>query len=102
MALCVISKTAHGNYKIHDIQTNSAWSENPYGENYAVVPEEMVQDVLATNGFCNIKLNKEGTEVISFTARAIPEIPEPEQPVTEIEQLRADIDYIALMKGVEL
>jgi hypothetical protein len=29
--------------------------------------------------------------------------PEPiEKPVSELEQLRADIDYIALMKGVDL
>ena len=30
------------------------------------------------------------------------ETEETEQPVSEIEQLRADIDYIAIMTGVEL
>ena len=47
-------------------------------------------------------LAADGTEIISFTAREIPEIPAPEEPVSELEQLRADIDYIALMKGVDL
>ena len=62
----------------------------------------MVQDILATQGFCDIKLNNDKTEVASFVAREIPVVEEPEQPVSEIEQLRADIDYIALMKGVDL
>jgi hypothetical protein len=75
---CVISLTTYGEYEVHDIQTNSGWSENPYGEEYAVVPDAMVQDIMETRGFCDIILNDEGTEVVSFTAREIPEIPEPE------------------------
>lgn len=31
-----------------------------------------------------------------------PEVEETEKPITEIEQLRADIDYLAIMTGVEL
>lgn len=99
---CVISIATYGDYEMHDIQTNSGWSKNPYGEDYAVVPDEMVQDIIKTNGFCDIVLNDDGTEVVSFTAREIPEIPEPETPVSEMEQLRADIDYIAIMSGVTL
>ena len=38
----------------------------------------IVQDIIATKGFCDIVLNEEGTEVVSFTAREIPEISEPE------------------------
>lgn len=98
---CVISLETYGDYAMHDIQTNSAWTENPYSD-YAIVPDEMVQDIMETRGFCDIVLNEEGTEVISFTAREIPEIPEPEEPISSIEQLRADVDYIALMKGVDL
>ena len=100
--LCVISIDTYGEYKMRDIQTNSVWVENPYGKDYAVVPDIMVQDIMETKGFCDIILNKDKTEVVSFAARAIPEIPEPEHPVSELEQLRADIDYIALMKGVDL
>ena len=41
--------------------------------------------------------------VTKWTPGTIPEPePEPEQPVSEIEQLRADVDYIAIMAGVEL
>lgn len=99
---CVISKEAHGDYAAHDVQTNSGWTENPYGEGYAVVPDEIVQEVVATHGFCDIVLNEEGTELVSFTAREIPVIEEPEQPISETERLRADIDYIAALKGVVL
>lgn len=97
---CVISKELK--WGMHNIQTNSGWTENPYGEEFAVVPDEMVQDIVATHGFCDIVLNDEGTELVSFTAREIPEKPEPETPISEIEQLRADIDYIAALKGVVL
>ena len=100
--MCVISVAVYGEHKVHDIQTNSGWSINPYGKKYAIVPDSMVQDIMATRGFCDITLNKSGTEVVSFVAREIPEIPEPEQPISELEQLRADIDYISAMMGVEL
>lgn len=81
---CVISKATFGDYAAHDIQTNSAWGRNPYGEDYAVVPDDMVGDILATRGFCDIELNEDGTEVVNFTALEIPEIPEPEpEPSTE-------------------
>lgn len=100
--LCVISIATYGENEMHDIQTNSGWCENPYGAEYAVVPDEMVQDILATRGFCDIVLNDDNTEVVSFTAREIPEMPMEEHPPSEAERLRADIDYIAVMMGVEL
>ena len=40
--------------------------------------------------------------VTTWTAGTIPKAEEPETPVSELEQLRADVDYIALMKGVDL
>ena len=78
---CVISKETFGEYAVHDIQTNSAWSTNPY-EDYAVVPDEMVESIMETRGFCDIELNEDGTEVVSFTAREIPDIPEPDPEPT--------------------
>lgn len=82
---CVISKATFGEYAVRDIQTNSGWSENPYGEDYAVVPDDMVLDIMETQGFCDIELNEDGTEVVSFTAREIPDIPteEPKQEQTD-------------------
>ena len=74
---CVISLETFGEYAVHDIQTNSAWNTNPY-ENYAVVPDEMVEEIMETCGFCDIELNEEGTEVVSFVAREIPDIPAPD------------------------
>jgi hypothetical protein len=80
---CVISKNTFGDYNVRDIQTNSAWGANPY-ENYAVVPDDMVLDIMETRGFCDIVLNEDGTEVVSFTAREIPVIPVAEaEPTTE-------------------
>ena len=73
---CVISIKTYGEHEMHDVQTNSGWIENPYGEDYAVVPDDMVQDILATQGYCDIVLNENKTEVVSFVAREIPE-PEP-------------------------
>lgn len=81
---CVISKAAMGEYSVHSIQSNSTWSANPYGEYYAVVPDEMVPDIMATRGFCDIVLSEDGTEVVSFTTREILEIPAPEpEPTTD-------------------
>lgn len=94
---CVISKVTYGDYAVRDIQTNSAWSGNPYGSDYAVVPDDMVEDILATRGFCDITLNEEGTELLSFTSREIPVIPEPEVQPTQFDRIEAQITYTALM-----
>mgnify|MGYP003294159208 CR=1 FL=1 len=93
---CVISKGVYGEYAVHDIQTNSSWGENPYGEDYAVVPDDMVLDIMETKGFCDIELNEDGTEVVSFTAREIPEIPKDEAPLTDIDilyEIEADQEF---------
>ena len=93
---CVISKATRGEYLVHDIQTNSTWGKNPYGEDYAIVPDAMVPDIMATKGFCDIVLSEDGTEVVEFTAREIPEIPQEE--VTA--EPNAD-DIINAMLGLE-
>lgn len=94
---CVISKPTYGDYAIHDIQTNSAWSGNPYGEEYAVVPDDLVEGILATNGFCDITLNEDGTEVVSFIALEIPEIPEAESEPTQLDRIEAQVTYTAMI-----
>ena len=88
---CVISKATFGEYAVRDIQTNSAWGKNPYGEDYAVVPDDMVVSILETRGFCDITLNEDGTEVVSFAAREIPEIPQ-EEPGPTLEDRVATIE----------
>lgn len=84
---CVISKQTFGEHNIRDIQTNSAWGANPYGEDYAVVPDDLVVSILETGGFVDIELNKDGTEVVAFTPLEIPEIPEPAPEPTAEERI---------------
>ena len=95
---CVISIDVFGEYAIHDIQTNSSWTKNPY-ENYAVVPDDMVEGITETRGFCDIELNEDGTEVVAFTAREIPDIPEPE-PEPAPEDVTWDSMAEAINEGV--
>ena len=99
---CVISKDAvivediNGKkHEHHDIQTNSSWGSNPYGDAYAVVPDDMVTAIQETRGFCDITLNEDGTEIVGFTSREIPEIPEaPHEPTAEerIAELETEVD----------
>lgn len=84
---CIISKETFGDYAVHDIQTNGAWSKNPYGESYVVVPDDMVEAIRETRGFCDIELSEDGTEVVAFTVLEIPEIPEPEAEPTPEERI---------------
>lgn len=94
---CVISKATFGEYAVHDIQTNSAWGENPYGEDYAVVTDDMVVSILETRGFCDITLNEDGTEVVEFTAREIPKIPS-----EDVKTEPSANDIINAMLGLEV
>ena len=71
----VISKTTCGNYNVRDIQCNANWDCCPYSD-YARIPDSMVEDILATCGYCDITLNEDETEVVSFVAREIPKVPE--------------------------
>lgn len=96
---CVISKDTFGEYNVRDIQTNSAWGSNPYGDAYAVVPDEMVIAIQETRGFCDIELNEDGTEIVGFTAREIPEIPEaPKEPTAEERIAELEAQNMMLME----
>ena len=98
---CVISKATFGEYAVRDIQTNSGWSENPYGAGYAIVPDEMVPGIMETKGFCDIVLSEDETEVVSFTAREIPDIPtrEPDQEQTDDDSVWDEM-ALAIEEGV--
>ena len=65
---------------------------------FAVIPDEM--EIPDTFPFVNIEVDN--GIVTAMTEGVVPEIEIQEQAVSEVEQLRADIDYIALMKGVDL
>lgn len=101
---CVISKEVFSvidinckKHKFHEIQTNSAWGSNPYGDDYAVVPDDMVPSIMETRGFCDIELNEDGTEVVSFTALEIPEIPIAVAQPSQLDIIEAQVTYTALM-----
>jgi hypothetical protein len=47
----------------------------------------MVTAIQETRGFCDIELNEDGTEIIGFTARDIPEMPEPTPEPTAEERI---------------
>lgn len=70
-------------------------------EGYAVIPEDF-----ETPNFPFGEVEVEEIDgvmtVTKWIAGVIPEVEEVEKPITETEQLRADIDYIAAMTGVEL
>ena len=85
-AFCVISLDV-SEIGQHNIQTSSAWGSNPYPDTHIPVADELVEDIRKTRGFCDISLNEEGTEVVSFVAREIPVIPEPIYEPTQDELL---------------
>lgn len=66
-------------------------------EGWAVVPDEL--DIPETFPFVNITVS--GGVVSGMTAGVVPQVTEDSVP-SELEKLRADIDYIAVMTGVEL
>ena len=70
-------------------------------EGYALIPDDM-----ETPNFPFGEIEAKDIDgvmtVTKWVAGTIPEVEEKEQPVSEVEQLRADVDYIAVMTGVEL
>ena len=68
---------------------------------WAVIPDDM-ETLNFPFGKVDVEEINGVMTVIKWTAGTIPEIKEPEQPITEIERLRADIDFLAVMTGVEL
>ena len=93
---CVISKTANEN-GWHDLQKNSAWSANLYGDGFAIVPDGMVEAIWETCGYCDIVLNEDGTDVVSFTAKEIPVLPTEEPKPTQLDIIEAQTMYTAMM-----
>lgn len=98
--ICVIKIDADEN-GWHDLSASNSWDSNPYGDEYAIVPEEMVQAIKSTYGYCDITLNEDGTEVVSFVAREIPDFPDPEEPETPSDESVWDELDAAYQEGVD-
>lgn len=101
-AFCVIAKEGDES-GWHDLLTNDAWCSNPYGEAYAVVPDELVPEILETCGYCDLELNEDGTEVVAFTPLEITFTPEEEpEPTTEDDLLAMAVDHEYRLTLLEL
>lgn len=94
---CVIKIKANEN-GWRDLQCNSSWSSNPYGDEFVEVEDELVESIMETAGYCDITLNEEGTKCIAFTPTEKPVVPEPEPTPTE-EDVWAELDK-AYQEGV--
>lgn len=92
---------AHNNQEIYGVDP----SVFPVPDGWAVIPEDIV--IPDTFPFVNITVADSAEDgapfVTSMTAGVVPEPePEPIREPTELEQLRADVDYIAMETGVDL
>ena len=67
-------------------------------EGWVAVPPDLEEQVWACRGYCDLVLT-DGA-LTGLTPRE-PPAPESEPP-TEVEQLRADVDFLAIMTGVTL
>lgn len=82
----------------HGVQSQSHRTEC-WLEGWVAVPEGLAPAVWECGGYCELQLDGEG----NLTGITPIERPEPGEPEpSEEERLRADVDYIAAMTGVEL
>ena len=82
----------------HGVQSQSHRKEC-WLEGWVAVPEELEKAVWECGGYCELTLDRDGA-LVGITPTKRPEPPEMEP--TEEEKLRADVDFIAAMTGVEL
>lgn len=80
---------------------NQGWDSMLIPDGYAVIPDDMELKNFPFGEVTAKEINGVMT-VTKWVAGTIPKVEEPERPVTEMERLRADIDFIAVMTGVEL
>lgn len=88
------------------------WNQKQPPDGYAFISDELVNkfhsdeikghaNIEVENGVVtSVTVNEEALSAFNELLASMPER-EPE-PVSEMEQLRADLDYIAIMTGVEL
>lgn len=70
-------------------------------DGYVAVPQEFESEVIQCNGYCDLVIEDGVLKSITARPDLIPTKLTETNP-TEVEQLRADVDYIAVMTGVEL
>lgn len=70
-------------------------------EGYAVIPPDMKTENFPFGEVTAEEINGVMT-VTKWIPGTMPEVKEDEKSISPMEQLRADVDYIAVMTGVEL
>lgn len=94
--------------RIVEIKTLRKGGHRNQGGDFITIPEgwAVIPDDMETPNFPFGEVEAEGIDgvmtVTKWIAGVIPEDEEPERPVSEIEQLRADVEFLALMTGVNL
>ena len=94
--------------RIIEIETLSNGSHRNQMGTFKTIPKgcAVIPDDMETPNFpfgeIEVKEINGVMTVTKWTAETIPDEEEDEEPVTATEQLRADVDYIAAMTGVEL
>lgn len=81
----------------HDIQSQSH-RRSCWLPGYVEVPPYLEAAVWVSRGWCDLIM--EGEYLVDITPTEKPV--EPPAPPTELEQLRADVDFLAAMGGVTL
>ena len=84
----------------HPIQSQSGRTSY-WIDGWVEVPVHLEPSVWSSLGWCDLDIQDGVLVGITPTERPEPE-PEPPAPPTELEQLRADIDFLAAMGGVTL
>lgn len=69
-------------------------------EDYIAIPPELIEKAVATDGYCDLAIEDGVLVDVIATEKPVEPVVDPEP--TELEQMRADIDYIAMETGVEL
>lgn len=86
----------------HPIQSQSGRA-SCWIDGFVEVPAHLEASVWSSMGWCNLDIQDGVLVGITPTERPEPEPePEPTTSPTELEKLRADIDFIAAMGGIEL
>lgn len=96
MTIIEIAALADGS---HRLQSQSHRTRNWMGEEWVEVPAHLESAVWACYGYCDLTF--EGDRLTGVAPIERPEstyVPVP----TEEEKLRADVDYLSVMTGVEL
>ncbi len=84
----------------HGLQSQSHRTEC-WLEGWVAVPPQLEKAAWDCRGYCQLDI-QDGVLVDLTPGQAPEQAPAAEMEPTELERLRADVDYLAIMTGVEL